>query len=306
MKILITGGAGFIGSHTADLLIDKGHKVWIIDNLITGRRKNLNPAAEFIEADVRDKKIADIFSTAGFDSVIHLAAQLDVRKSVEDPFFDADVNIIGGINLLEAAVKTDVKSFIFASSGGVMYGEAEGKKPDESYPPSPLCPYGVSKLSFEFYLNYYRNHYGLRTAAMRLGNVYGPRQDPAGEAGVVAIFCGLMLKEKPVKIFGDGEQLRDYVYAADVARAFEKALDSGAGIYNIGRGESESVNRIFEILRDSSGYAMDAEYHPPRPGELAESRLDPSRALRELGWKAETGFEEGLIKTLEYFKDEEK
>ncbi|NLB34478.1 MAG: NAD-dependent epimerase/dehydratase family protein [Elusimicrobia bacterium] len=306
MKILLTGGAGFIGSHTADLLIDKGHKVWIVDNLITGRRKNLNPVAEFIEMDVRDEKLIDLFKEVGFDSVIHLAAQLDVRKSVEDPFFDADVNIIGGINLLEAAVKNNVKSFIFASSGGVMYGEAEGKRPDESYPASPLCPYGVSKLSFEFYLNYYKSHYGLRTAAMRLGNVYGPRQDPAGEAGVVAIFCGLMLKGKPVKIFGDGEQLRDYVYAGDVARAFEKALESGDGIYNIGVGASESVNRIFEVLGESLDYSLPAEYYPARPGELAESRLDPSRALKDLGWEAKMGFGEGMRKTLEYFKNEEK
>lgn len=302
MKVLVTGGAGFIGSHIADGLISKGHSVTVWDNLSTGKKENVNPEAEFHEIDIRDTKVDEIFKGGNFDAVFHLAAQMDVRKSVEDPLFDADVNIMGGLNLLESCVRNEVKRFVFASSGGVMYGECDNELPDESAPPRPLCPYGNSKLALEFYLNFYHEIYGIECTALRFGNVYGPRQDPYGEAGVVAIFSGAMLKDLEVGIFGDGNQLRDYVYVEDVVRANLTAMEKGTGIYNIGTGESESVNELFEIIRDITGYKKDPVYRQPREGELNISRLDVSKAEREMGWRAGVGFKEGLEKTVEYFR----
>jgi len=302
MKILVTGGAGFIGSNLADELIEKGHDVAVIDNLYNGRRENVNPEAKFYEVDIRDKKIEEIFKENSFDAVCHLAAQMDVRKSLEDPFFDADVNIMGGLNLLQNSVRTGVKRFIFASSGGVMYGECPEERPKETKYPMPVCPYGNSKLAFESYLNTYKENYGLQTVALRFGNVYGPRQDPHGEAGVVAIFTGAMLQGKPVKIFGDGEQLRDYVFVKDVVSACMQALEKGEGVYNIGTGESESVNELFEILKNITGYDKEPVYEAARQGELQASRLDVSKAISELNWKPAVDFKKGLEETVEYFR----
>ncbi len=305
MNILVTGGAGFIGSHIVDNLILHGHCVLVVDNLSTGKRENLNPAADFYELDIRDDKLAEIFKDKNIDTVFHLAAQMDVRKSVEDPLFDADVNIIGGLKLIENCVKAKVKHFIFISSGGVMYGECGNDRPAEDKYPCPLCPYGSSKLSFEFYLNFYQENYGIKCAVLRLGNVYGPRQDPYGEAGVVAIFSQAMLKNKEVKIFGDGRQLRDYVYVEDVVRANLAAMEKGSGIYNIGTGVSESVNELFDILKSRIDYKKESVYMPRREGELNISRLSVLKAEQELFWKAEVSFEEGLKKTVEYFKNKE-
>ncbi|MGM0441542.1 MAG: NAD-dependent epimerase/dehydratase family protein [Elusimicrobiota bacterium] len=302
MKILVTGGAGFIGSHIADGLIREGHDVVVLDNLYSGKKENVNREAEFILMDIRDKEVAQVFKEHKFDVVYHLAAQMDVRKSVEDPALDANINILGSINLLENSVATGVEKFIFASSGGVMYGECPKRYPEESEYPDPLSPYGDSKLAVEFYLNFYRDNYGLKTTALRFGNVYGPRQDPHGEAGVVAIFSGRMLSGEDVYIFGDGKQVRDYVYVKDVARANLKVLKKGTGVYNIGTGRSRSVNELFSILKNITGYEKDAIYESPRAGELQVSRMGVDKAKEELSWKAEVDFKEGLGKTAEYFR----
>jgi UDP-glucose 4-epimerase len=301
MKVLVTGGAGFIGSNLVDKLIEADYEVSVIDNLSSGKKENVNPKADFNEIDIRND-LTDIFEKGKFQAVFHLAAQIDVRKSVENPIYDAEVNILGGLNLLNNCVKTGVKRFVFASSGGVMYGECPIELPTEEKAPNPLSPYGDSKLSLEHYLNFYKSIYRLKTAVLRFGNVYGPRQDPHGEAGVVAIFSGAMLNGNDIKIFGDGNQLRDYVFVGDVVRANLAALEKGSGIYNIGTGESESVNELFAIMKEITGYDKDPVYKPARDGELQVSRLDPSKAERELGWKAEVSFKEGLAKTVEYFK----
>ncbi len=302
MKILVTGGAGFIGSHIVDSLIREGHDVVVLDNLYSGKKENVNSEAEFILMDIRDKEVAKVFKGHKFDVVYHLAAQMDVRKSVEDPALDANINILGSINLLENCVDTGVKKFIFASSGGVMYGECSDRYPEETEYPDPLSPYGDSKLALEFYLNFYRDSYGLESVALRFGNVYGPRQDPHGEAGVVAIFSGRMLNGEDVYIFGDGDQVRDYVYVGDVARANLKALKKGNGVYNIGTGKSRSVNELFDILKDITGYEKKAVYESARAGELQISRMGVSKAKEELNWYARVYFKRGLENTVEYFK----
>ncbi|MBN2406621.1 MAG: NAD-dependent epimerase/dehydratase family protein [Elusimicrobia bacterium] len=302
MNILVTGGAGFIGSHIVDRLVGDGHRVTIADSLVTGKKENINRKAVFRKVDIRSGKMDSIFRSGRFGAVFHLAAQMDVRKSVSDPIYDADVNIMGGLNLLENCRKYGVGRFIFISSGGVMYGECASDPPSEYVYPRPLCPYGDSKLALEFYLNFYGSNFGVKCVTLRLGNVYGPRQDPYGEAGVVAIFCGAMLSGTEVKIFGDGEQVRDYIYIDDVVDANMLALNRGAGIYNVGTGKSRSVNDIFGTLKKITGFAKEAVYESPRPGELNRSCLDVGRAFKDLGWRAETGLEEGLKKTVEYFK----
>ncbi|MFC2061468.1 NAD-dependent epimerase/dehydratase family protein [Elusimicrobiota bacterium] len=305
MNILVTGGAGFIGSHIVDRLIVEGHNVAIIDNLCTGREENINTQAAFYKKDIRDKDIDKIFEKEKFNILFHLAAQMDVRTSVQNPFFDADVNIMGGINLLEACVKHGVKRFVFASSGGVMYGECGSKMPAETQYPDPLCPYGASKLALEFYLNFYRDNHGLQTVALRFGNVYGPRQDPHGEAGVVAIFCGAMLKNKKIMIFGNGNQLRDYIYVEDIVSANIKAMTTGSGVYNIGTGTSESVNELFDILKEEINFGQEPVYKQKRAGELEVSRMNISKANQELGWGPQYNFKEGLKRTIEYFRKQD-
>ncbi|RLD18419.1 MAG: UDP-glucose 4-epimerase [Caldiserica bacterium] len=302
MRILVTGGAGFIASHIVDAYIEDGHDVIVIDNLSTGKRENLNKKAKFYEADIRDKRIEDIFKSEKIDIVNHHAAQIDVRKSVSNPIFDADVNIIGTLNLLENSRKYSVKKFIFASSGGVMYGECE-RNPKEDDPALPLSPYGISKKVVEDYLRFYRYAYNLDYTVFRYGNVYGPRQDPHGEAGVVAIFSKAMLNNEDVFIFGDGEQLRDYVYVEDIVRANLIALSKGDGeVFNLGTGVSISVNELFKYLKEITGYKKEAIYKPPRLGELQKSKLNVKKAEEMLNWKAETTLREGLEKTVEYFK----
>ncbi|MDA3792750.1 MAG: NAD-dependent epimerase/dehydratase family protein [Elusimicrobia bacterium] len=303
MEILVTGGAGFIGSHITDRLIKEGHNVVIVDNLYSGKRENKNPAADFVKMDIRDKEAEGVFKKNNFDAIFHLAAQMDVRKSIEDPFLDADINILGGINILQNAVKYNVRKVVFASSGGVMYGECADRYPEEDEYPNPLCPYGASKLAMEFYLNFYQDNYGLDSAVLRFGNVYGPRQDPHGEAGVIAIFAGRMLKGEDIYIFGDGKQVRDYVYVGDVVEANIRALKKGAGVYNIGTGESESVNELFDILKEITGYGKDAVYEAARSGELQVSRLGVKKAAEKLGVKAGVSFKEGLKETVEHFRE---
>lgn len=313
LRILVTGGAGFIGSHVVDALLAAGHQVVVVDNLSTGKRQNLNPAARFYEMDILSPDLATVFRREGIEVVNHHAAQIDVRRSVAAPGEDARVNIQGLLNLLENCVRHGVKGFIFASSGGVVYGEPEALPVKEGFPKGPLSPYGVSKLSSEYYLYYFARTHGLPYVALRYGNVYGPRQDPHGEAGVVAIFGQKMLRGEVPVIYGDGEQLRDYVYVADVVRANLLALEKlgngmspkllghlDAAAYNIGTGRGTSVNELFLLLKRVVGYAGEAAYHPPRAGELRKIYLDATKAARELGWKPQVDLEEGLQRTVAY------
>lgn len=304
MKILVTGGAGFIGSNIADAYIAAGHKVVIIDNLSSGKLRNINKKARFYKADIRDaKKINDIFKRERFEIVNHHAAQIDVRKSVFDPVFDAQVNVLGTLNLLENCVKYKVRKVIFASSGGVMYGECGKNPPAETVPANPLSPYGVAKHTAEVYLNYYAATYGLKYLVFRYGNVYGPRQDPHGEAGVVAIFIQRIISNTEINIFGNGEQLRDYVFVGDVVQANLQGLKKGINeTINIGTRKASSVNTLFAELSVITGYRQKAVYKPSRLGELQKSFLNTAKAKKILGWQSTVSFKEGLVKTVEYFK----
>lgn len=307
-KILVTGGAGFIGSHVVDLFISKGYEVVIVDDLSTGRISNLNPAAKFYKMDIRDPKIREVFYTERPDFISHHAAQMDVRRSVAQPLFDADVNILGSINLIECAREFNVKHFVYISTGGAAYGEPETVPCDETHPINPICQYGASKHTVEHYLYMYHANYGLRYTVLRYPNVFGPRQDPHGEAGVVAIFTGRMLLGQPVTINGDGEQTRDYVFVGDCAYAnfLAVTVDHAPGIYNIGWGRPTSVNQIFTNL------ALITEYnHPPHfgPAKLGETRhiyLNAAKAKRDLGWAPTINLEDGLSETVEYFRTSEK
>lgn len=306
MKILITGGAGFIGSNVVDAYIDEGHDVIIVDNLSTGKKENLNPRAKFYHADICDAgKMMEIFQSEKPEVVNHHAAQIDVRKSVEDPACDARINIIGIINLLECAQKSGVRKFIFASSGGTIYGECGDKAPDEKTQPNPLSPYGVSKLASEFYLRFYAETYDLKFTSLRYGNVYGPRQDPHGEAGVVAIFARRLLKNEEIFIYGDGEQMRDYVYVSDVAGANLLALNLADNeVVNIGTSIPLSVNELFAAMKKNvPEYKNKAVFKPPRKGELFKSFLDINKARRILNWKPEVALADGIRRTIKYFKD---
>jgi UDP-glucose 4-epimerase len=306
MKILVTGGAGFIGSTVVDLLIDAGHDVVVVDNLSTGRKSNLNPKARFYQADIRSEEMAKIFEAERPEVVDHHAAQMDVRRSVADPIYDADINVIGGLNLLNLAVKYGVRKFIHISSGGAVYGEPVYLPCDEKHPVTPLCPYGATKYMLELYLYMYKETYGLDYSVIRYPNVYGPRQDPNGEAGVVAIFTGHMLRGKPVTIYGTGEQVRDYVFVKDCARANLMLLENGSGrVYNLGYGIGTTVNQIFDHLKNITNYAMDANYGPARAGETFRIYLDASRAKTDLGWEPTVSLEEGLRQTAEYFREAE-
>jgi UDP-glucose 4-epimerase len=303
MKILVTGGAGFIGSHVVDLMIDAGHDVVVVDNLVTGRMSNLNSKTKFYKVDIRSPELEKVFETERPEIVDHHAAQMDVRRSVADPIYDADINVIGGLNLLNLAVKYEVRKFIHISSGGAVYGEPVYLPCDENHPVQPLCPYGATKYMLELYLYMYQQTYNLDYSIIRYPNVYGPRQDPAGEAGVVAIFTGQMLRSKPVTIYGNGEQVRDYVYVRDCARANLMVLDNGSGkVYNLGYGIGTSVNQIFQGLKEVTGYPLEANYAPARPGETFRIYLSAERARKELGWEPTIPLMEGLRKTMEYFQ----
>ncbi len=306
MKILVTGGAGFIGSHVVDMLIEAGHDVAVVDDLSTGRRSNLNPKARFYQVDIRSPEMRQVFEQERPEVVDHHAAQMDVRKSVADPIFDADVNILGSIKVAQLAIEFKARKFIHISSGGAVYGEPVYLPCDEEHPVRPLCPYGASKYTFELYLYMFKELYGLDYSIIRYPNVYGPRQDPFGEAGVVAIFVGQMLAGKPVTINGDGEQVRDFVYVGDCARANLLPLEKGSGrVYNLGFGIGTSINQIFDGLKTITGYPQPARYGPPKPGETYRIYLDASRAKQELGWEPTVPLEEGLRYTVEYFKQAE-
>lgn len=306
MKILVTGGAGFIASHVTDLFIEAGHEVVIVDNLSTGRVSNLNPKAKFYQIDIRSPELKQIFEVERPEVVDHHAAQMDVRRSVADPVYDADINILGTLNLLNLSVEYGVRKVIYISSGGAVYGEPEYLPCDEKHPVQPLCPYGATKYMTELYLYMYKQTYGLDYSVIRYPNVYGPRQDPAGEAGVVAIFTGAMLKGKPVTIYGTGEQVRDYVFVKDCARANQILLEKGSGqVYNLGFGIGTTVNQIFDCLKDITGYSLPANYGTARAGETFQIYLSAEKARKEIGWQPTVPLEEGLRKTVAYFQQTE-
>ncbi len=308
MRILITGGAGFIGSNIADRLIESGNDVIILDNLSTGKRENINASSRFYEFDVRSHKLIDIFKEEKPDIVIHNAAQLSVRISVEDPVYDAEVNVVGGLNVINCSMKSCVKKIIFASSGGTVYGEQQYFPADEKHKTDPISPYGVAKLATEKYLHYFYSQYGLKYIALRYANIYGPRQDPLGEAGVVAIFSNKLIKcENPV-INGDGGQTRDYVFVEDVIDANIRAIESDfTGCINIGTGIETTVNELFSILNGYSNCREIREKHgPAKEGEQYRSVLDNRLAKNVMGWSPKTSINKGLKITYEWFKGRKK
>lgn len=304
MNILVTGGAGFIGSHIADKLIELGHNVSIIDNLSSGKEENINPKANFYKIDINDDKIIEIFKENKFDAVYHEAAQMNVRFSVEDPKFDANANIIGSINLLEAARKTGVKKFIFASSGGAIYGEQEEFPAKENHPQNPCSPYGIAKLSVEKYMFYYKEVYGMDYVALRYANVYGPRQNAKGEAGVIAIFTQRMLSGAQPIINGDGGNTRDYVFVKDVVAANIYALEANStGAYNVGTGIETDVNQIFNELKSLTGSACEEIHGEAKEGEQRRSVISYSRLEKEHNWQPTVTLNEGLKLTVEAFRE---
>ncbi len=307
-RVLVTGGAGFIGSHVADRFLAEGHAVTVLDNLSSGRRENLPARATFHELDIRSPEAAELVRTGGFDVIAHLAAQIDVRKSVEHPVLDADINILGTLNLLEAvrgAGRIGVTRLVFTSTGGAIYGDAAVPPHVEDVPKEPDSPYAIAKHSVEQYLSYYARVHGLRSVTVRFSNVYGPRQDPHGEAGVVAIFCGRVRAGQPLTVFGDGNQTRDYVYVGDVADAMLRAADyhpprsagMNARAFNIGTGVATSVVDLASALMTAAGRTVPVEFAPARPGELQESSLTIDKAAAELGWRPSVSLSQGLANT---------
>ncbi|MCH8170001.1 MAG: NAD-dependent epimerase/dehydratase family protein [Bacteroidetes bacterium] len=303
MKILITGGAGFIASHIADEYINLGHEVFVLDNLSSGFVENINPKATFINTDICDKSLNKLFEVHQFDVVNHHAAQMDVRKSVADPTFDANTNIIGTINLLQNAVKTGVKKFIFSSTGGAVYGEQEYFPADEKHPTSPLSPYGISKLAVEKYLFFYNKQYGLNYSILRNANIYGPRQNPFGEAGVIAIFTSKLLAGEQPIINGDGTQTRDYVFVKDVVKANVKVLeDKIPDILNVGTGIETNVNEIFNTLNKIINNGQVEKHGPTAPGEQLRSVITSDKFYKRFNWKPTTKLEGGLKETVNFFE----
>ena len=304
MKILVSGGAGFIASHVSEALLAEGHDVHILDDLSGGRRENVPGGAVFHEMDIRSREAADCMTEHGFEAFVHHAAQMDVRKSVADPSFDATVNILGLLNIMEAGRRAGLQKVVFASTGGAIYGEPDYAPQDERHATRPLSPYGVAKLCSERYLDYYRNQYGIPFVALRYGNVYGPRQNPHGEAGVIAIFAERMLRGQQPVIYGDGLQTRDYVYVDDVAQANLKALRyDRSGIFNIGTATETSVNDLFDALRDRMAPDLARRHEAGRPGEQRRSVLDFAHARKELGWVPRMALAEGLEETATWFRN---
>ncbi|HEY8208598.1 MAG TPA: SDR family oxidoreductase [Myxococcaceae bacterium] len=303
MKVLVTGGAGFIGSHVCDALLSRGHEVIALDNLSSGKKENLDPRVRLAVLDIRSAESAELIERERPQALFHLAAQMDVRKSVEDPRYDAEANILGFLNLLEASRKHGVKKVVFSSTGGAIYGEQDVFPAPENHPTRPLSPYGVSKASGELYLGFYRAQYGLQSVALRYANVYGPRQNAHGEAGVVAIFSQRLVGGKPCTIFGTGEQTRDFVYGPEVAEANALALERDVqGAINIGTGVETSVNEMYRGLAEAAGSREPAQHAPAKPGEQLRSCVDPSLAKKVLGWEPRVTLREGLRRTLEHFR----
>ncbi len=303
MRILVTGGAGFIGSHTVDGYIEQGHDVVVIDDLSTGKAENVNQRASFVKVGIEDPAVEEIFREHNPEVLNHHAAQMDVRRSVENPLFDAGVNLLGTLNLLQNCVKYDVKKVVFASSGGTVYGEQEKFPADEEHPLKPLSPYGVSKLAGEKYLYFYKMAHGLDYTALRYANVYGPRQNPHGEAGVVAIFIQKLLSGEQPVINGDGLQTRDFIYVEDVAQANIVALEGDkSGEFNIGTGIETDINTVFRKLLEITGIDAEEVHAPAKPGEQQRSAIDNGKAREILNWNPGISLEDGLKKTVDFFQ----
>lgn len=303
MKVLVTGGAGFIASHVVDGYVERGHDVVVVDDLSSGRRENVNRRAELIEADLRDPGTIEALRGRGFDLVNHHAAQIDVRVSVADPAADAELNIVAALRLFQAMIDDGVKKIVFASSGGAAYGEPVFAPQTEEHPVNPISPYGCAKLAIDQYLGYYRSVHGVAAASLRYGNVYGPRQRKDGEAGVVAIFAGALLDGSPVRINGTGEQTRDYVFVEDVMRANMAVSESDlTGVFNVGTGRETSVNELFATLRNAIGSQAKAEHAPAKAGEQMRSVLDGSKLRQAAGLPEPVLIEEGIRRTVEWLR----
>jgi len=309
MKILVTGGAGFIGSNIVDALVEENHEVAIVDNLSTGLKENINPKAKFFEGDITSNDaLREIFEKFSPEAIFHLAAQINVRHSVEDPLKDIRVNIIGTVNILLLAEKYEVKKFIYSSTGGAIYGDDVERPTPETAEERPISPYGMDKLSAERFIEYFKNRNpSMQAINLRYANVYGPRQNPHGEAGVISIFTPKMLKGEPVEVWGDGEQTRDYVYVGDVVAVNLAALEfDGSGTYNIGTGVETSVNKLAEIVQAATGFKGAIRHIEAKEGEQRASSLSYQKAYQDLGWKPEVEFEEGVKRTVEWYKKASK
>jgi len=304
MKVLVTGGAGFIGSHLVDRLVQEGHDVVVVDNLSTGNRRSLNRTARFCKLDIQSWRLERVFRNERPNIIMHLAAQMDVRKSVEDPVFDAQVNVLGMLNVLQQAVRHGVRKVVFSSSGGAIYGEQEVYPATESHITQPLSPYGISKLCGEQYLSYYQRVSGLQMVNLRYANVYGPRQDPDGETGVIAIFIQKLLNNEQAIIHGNGRQTRDFVYVEDVVEANLAVMGPETqGTYNVGTGKETSINDLLRILITHTNSTCKEVHGPAKKGEQARSVIDSSKIRQELSWEARTELSDGLKRTVDYFRE---
>lgn len=303
MKVLVTGGAGFIGSHTVDKLIARGAKVLVVDNLSTGREENLNPAAEFVKLDINAPELSQVFDDFRPAYVIHLAAQVSVARSTDDPVLDSRTNIAGSVNLLEECRRFGVKKVVYASSAAV-YGNPDEIVVSETTPVVPVSFYGISKIAPESYLRVFNHLYGLNYTILRYANIYGPRQDALGEGGVVSIFATRILADEPLTIFGDGEQTRDFVYGGDIAEANVKALSGGDRmILNVGTGTRTSINELFAVFQELTGSTLSPQYAAARPGDVRHSCMDNQRITENLNWQPQVSLKEGLAKTLEFYRN---
>lgn len=303
MKILVTGGAGFVGSHVVDAYIEAGHQVVVVDNLSSGKRENVNPAARLVEMDINDLGLVELFQVERPDVVNHHAANPSVAASVQRPIFDATQNVLGTLNVLEASRQAEVGQFIYISSGGAMYGNPQYLPMDEDHPTAPISPYALSKYTGEQYTRLYGLEHGLRWASLRYANIYGPRQDAYGEAGVISIFCQNLLDGIVPEIHWDGEQTRDFVYIGDCARANLLALEAGDGkAYNVGTGQATSINALFATLTEVAGQDVAPRHAPRRPGDVRHSYLDCARIEQDLGWRVQVGLREGLKRTWLHFR----
>jgi len=306
-NILVTGGAGFIGSHLVDMLLDAGHEVTVVDNLVSGHRENVHPSATFVEMDVVDHALGDVMAKASPEFVFHMAAQINVTRSVREPVYDAQCNVLGSVNLLQCCVDHGVKKVIYASTGGAIYGDPTELPVPETYPPKPVSPYGVSKYCVEHYLHLYKHIYDLDFTILRFPNVYGPRQDPHGEAGVCAILAVMMLDGETPTLYGFGEPTRDYVYGGDIARANILAMDKGSGeILNLGSAKATSVNELFDIVSELTAFNAEPKREALRPGEVSHIYCTGDRAAEVLGWRPEVGMREGLEQTVAFFREKKK